>query len=184
MYIADPTALYQKLSWQLIIGRCQRLFHGLPCVVRVELGDGFGEIGGLGPKILFINSCVLVDHQCHHAGTTVLSGIGEDGEATRHIPVDNIVFRPTGCVAALFSNHPIEIAMKWLGCGLRTAAVAVGARVSGQRSEGTLLLVIRGLPIKTILLAIVADEFLRKLIHRTMVVCVAEIFDLSVGHSI
>jgi hypothetical protein len=66
-------------------------------------------------------------------------------------------------IVALFCKDPEKVAVEGLG-RLRFPDVAVGAGVRGKWSERALRLILTcGLPVQTVLFALVGDELLRAL---------------------
>ncbi len=81
-------------------------------------------------------------------------------------------------------SNPIKVAVERLG-RLWIARVALDACVSRKWSERALRLTfVSGLPVQTVMLAVVADELLGILPHMTVIVSLAEVFYLGIRHGV
>src|SRR5438876_71459 len=65
-------------------------------------------------KVLVVEDAVLVDDEGRDAGVAVLLGVSDEGEASGHLSVDDVIFRAAFGIGALFREHAIEVPVKWL----------------------------------------------------------------------
>ena len=71
-------------------------------------------LGCVLAEVFLVDDAVLVDDECRDAGVAVLLRIGDEGEASGHLPVDDVVFRASLGIGALFGEDAIEVTVKWL----------------------------------------------------------------------
>src|SRR5271157_5029617 len=153
---------------------------GLVGVVGLLL---FGQVGGLRPQVFLVYGTVLIDDEGHHSGVAVLRGIGHEGEAASHFPIHDVALGATFCVSALRGKYAVVVAVERLR-SIVLAAVTLSGGIGHQRADGALGLAFGNLPIESVLLAGVADEFLRVLFDRVAIVGLAEVLVLRVSQSI
>src|SRR5271157_1625807 len=153
---------------------------GLVGVVGLHL---FGQVGGLRSQVFLVHGPVRADDEGHHSGVAVLRGIGNEGEAASHLPIDDVALGATFCVSALRGKHTVVVAVERLR-SIVLAAVTLSRGIRHQRADGALGLTFSSLPIESVLLAWVTDNFLGVLLHRVAIVRLAEVLVLRVSQSI
>ena len=97
-----------KLSMSVQSGAAVQVLSGLNSVV------GFGVFGGVLAEVLLVDDAVLVDDEGRDAGVAVPLRIGDEGETSGHLPVDNVVFRSSLGIGALFGEDAIEVTVERL----------------------------------------------------------------------
>src|SRR5271157_3391693 len=153
---------------------------GLVGVVGLHL---FGQVGGLRPQVFLVYGTVLIDDEGHHSGVAVLRRIGNEGEAASHFPIHDVALGATFCVSALRGKYAVVVAVERLR-SIVLAAVTLSGGIGHQRADGALGLAFGNLPIESVLLAGVADEFLRVLFDRVAIVGLAEVIVLRISQSV
>src|SRR6267378_392873 len=134
----------------------------MPGRIRVIGGHCPGKLCCLATKVLLINCSGFVDDKSHHARGTVLNRVGNEGESCAHLAIDDVVPGPARRVLSLASEDPehIPIERNMLANLIRWKILA---RVSDEWVYRAIELIISTVPVETIMLAFVADQFLREL---------------------
>ena len=127
-----------------------------PGLVRVELGDGCCLFRGIRAEVLLVNDSIVINDEGHHAGTAVLRGIGEEGNAAGQLPVDGVIARAAFRRRALAGEETEDVAAKRIRLPL-LARIAFISRAGQQRPYGTGGLAAAGLPVEPILLSLIAE---------------------------
>src|SRR5271157_6314768 len=154
--------------------------HRTPAVVGIELCHRFRHLSGVLAEVFLVHNSVLVDDEGRDAGIAILLRIGDEGKASGHLSVDDVIFRAAFGIRTLLGEDAIEVAVKWLLlAGLRCESFGCGS-IRGQRPKRALRLSLWRLPIQSVLLAFVADELLRVLLYA--VVMLRKVFGLGAGH--
>src|ERR1700735_4488265 len=108
-------SLYRAVGWSLIGGRTFSLLYDTPARIGIKLAHcGCCFCSGLS-QILLKQHAILIDHETHYARVAVLGRIGDEGKATRHLPIDHVVLRPARRFIALALQHTKVIAVE---CGV------------------------------------------------------------------
>src|SRR5271156_2585402 len=161
----------------------RRLLLKLPRFIPAGIGvvgfHGFSGRVGFLAEVLLVHHSVFADHERHHAGIAVLSGIGHEREAAGHFSGNNVVGRATGSTLSLTSDDAEVIAVKWRRGSMQILWRAVrNAGVRDQLTDGALRLFIGAGPVQAVLLSRVTGKFLR-----VFVVLFREVFILR-GHEL
>ena len=94
------------------VGGNPLFLYPVPTGIGVELSHcGCCFRCGLA-QILLQQQAILVDKECHHPGIAVFSWIGDEGESTSHLPIDNVVLRAAWRVTTLPRQHVKVIAVE------------------------------------------------------------------------
>jgi hypothetical protein len=64
------------------------LVHFLPGLVGIVFDYFARPLGGVGSKVFLNDDAILVDHECHHPRSPILSGISQESEPIGHIAID------------------------------------------------------------------------------------------------
>src|SRR5271157_6372273 len=140
-------------------------WHRTPALVGIELRHRFRQLSGVLAEVLLVHNSVLVDDEGREAGIAILLRIGDEGEASGHLSVHDVIFRAAFGIRTLLAEDAIEVAVKWLLlAGLWGESFGGGSK-GCQRPKRALRLSLWRLPIQSVLLAFVADELLRVLLY-------------------
>src|SRR5271154_1962804 len=90
------------------------LWYHRPSFVGIEFCGGRCGFGRAVAEILVVEDAVLVEDECRDTRVAALLRICDKGEAPGHFSVDDVILRATFGVGALFREHAIEVAVKWL----------------------------------------------------------------------
>src|SRR6266705_5657587 len=134
----------------------------VPGGIRVIGGHRLCKVCCVGTKVLFVNGSGLVDNKSHHTRGAVLDRVGNEGESCAHLPIDDIVLGAARRMSSLASEDPehIPIERNMLANLVRWEILA---RVSDERVDRTVELIVSTVPVQTIVLAFFADQFLSEL---------------------
>src|SRR5712692_6597387 len=137
----------------------------VPGGIRVIGGHRLRKLCCVGTEILFVNGSGFVDNKSHHSRGAVLHRVSDEGESCAHLAIDNIVFGSARCMWSLASKDPehIPIERNMLANLVRWKILA---RVSDERVDRAIELIAGTVPIETIVLAFIADQFLGELIGK------------------
>src|SRR5712691_8080783 len=137
----------------------------VPGGIRVIGGHRLRKLCCVGTEILFVNGSGFVDNKSHHSRGAVLHRVSDEGESCAHLAIDNIVLGSAWCMWSLGSKDPehIPIERNMLANLLRWKILA---RVSDERVDRAIELIAGTVPIETIVLAVIADQFLGELIGK------------------
>ncbi len=148
-----------------------------PGVVWIEFGQRLCDIGSILAKILFVDHPILIDDERLDTRISVLRRVRNIGESTGHLSIDGIRLRTAFGCGTLHFQLPEVIAIE----GLRRVRLDSKSLFGGechQRSQRAGRRTLRRLPVQTVLLASIADEFLRVLLHAAMLL--SEVLGLGV----
>src|SRR5258708_1419 len=137
------------------------LFRLVPGGIGVISGHGLCKFGGVGAEVLFVNCSGFIDNESHHARGAVLRRIGHERESSRHLPVDDIVLRSARGMRSLASKDPEKIAME--RDRIETVDRGFCLRTGDEGIDRAIKLVVSAVPVQTVVPALIADQFLRKL---------------------
>src|SRR5712692_11231254 len=115
--------------------------------------------------MLFVVGPRSVDNEGHDTRSAVLRRISDERESCAHLAIDNIVLGSARCMWSLASKDPehIPIERNMLANLVRWKILA---RVSDERVDRAIELIAGTVPIETIVLAVIADQFLGELIGK------------------
>src|ERR1700745_1724642 len=137
------------MTAQGIIATCAFSFRLVPGGILVIHGHHFCKLCCVRTKVLFVNSSGLVDYECHHTGGAVLDRVSDEGESCGHLVIDDIVFGTARRMLSLAGEDPEHIPIE-----RNMLANLVGweilARVSDERVDRPIELIVRAEPIQTI----------------------------------
>src|SRR5215470_4466845 len=134
--------------------------YGSPRFIRVEAFHVPELVDGFGAKVFFVNHAILADDEGLDSGDGVLSRSGYQRKASDHYIFHHEVHFAERRVRTLAFKDLEEIAVIGLG-----DAVALLDRLGNFLADGTSPGAIGILPSQAVLLAGVADDALRKLVH-------------------
>src|SRR5271169_5559397 len=131
-----------------------------PGLVGIVFGYGATKLFRVLPKVFLVHHTVLVDDEGHDAGIAILGGIGHEGEAADQFTVHQVVARAAFGRGSLCGEHAVIVAVERRLLAL-LYVVALAGGVHEQRPDGARGFVISGLPVESVVLAVVADELER-----------------------
>src|SRR5258707_15441608 len=136
----------------------------VPGGIRVIGGHRLRKLCCVGTEILFVNGSGFVDNKSHHSRGAVLHRVSDEGESCAHLAIDNIVLGSAWCMWSLGSKDPehIPIERNMLANLVRWKILA---RVGDERVNRTIELIASTMPVKTIVPALIADQFLGELLR-------------------
>src|SRR5271165_572955 len=138
-----------------------------PSAVWVEFGHRFCEIGGIFAEVLSVDHPILIDDERLNAALVVFCRVGNVGESAGRFSVDDIRFRASFGSGALTIEVVEVVTVKRLG-GIGRESYSLFAGECDQRPNGATRRILRRLPVQTVLLAGIANEFLCVLFQAAM----------------
>src|SRR5271165_7567790 len=138
------------------------LFESSPGVVGIELGHSFRLVRSIFAEIFLEDHSVLIDDECLDTRFIVLCRIRNIAKSAGHLSIDNIRLRAALGIGTLTIQPPEVIAIEWLS-DARLEGDSLFCRECHQWSKRAARSTLRRLPVQAILLAGIADEFLRVL---------------------
>src|ERR1700737_1671799 len=132
----------------------------VPGGIRVIGSHRLCKFCGVWTEVLFINGPGLVDNKSHHTRGAVLDGIGDEGEACAHLPIDDIFPGSARCMSSLASEDAEHISVE-RNMLANLICWEILPRVSDERVDRAVKLVVGPLPVQTVVPAFVADQLLR-----------------------
>src|SRR6266481_423629 len=150
---------------QRIMGTSAISLGLVPGGIRVIGGHRLCKLCCIGTEVLLVNGSRCVDDESHHSRGAVLDRVGDEGESTAHLPINDIVLGATRCVSPLAGEDPehIPIERNMLANLVRWEILA---RVSDERVDRAIELIASTVPVQTIVSAFIADQFLGELLRQ------------------
>src|ERR1700722_13536437 len=151
-------------AWFRLYSR-KHLLSLVPSGIRVIDSHRSCKLCRVRAKVLFVNGSGFVDDKSHHSRGAILHRISDDGEACAHLSIDDIFFGPAGCMSSLASQDPEHIPIER---HMLTSLFCwkILARVRDPRIDRAISLIVGTLPVQTVMLAFIANQFLCELIRQ------------------
>src|SRR5664280_3869220 len=138
------------------------------------------NVGSLRSEVPFIDHSGRIHQEGHDSGVAVLGRIGDECEATRHLAIHDVAFGATLGLSALSRQDPVVVAVERLR-SIVFASIALAGGIGYQGANRALGLPLGNLPIKSVLLAFIANELLRVLVDGIAIMRLLKIIVLSIG---
>ena len=90
-WILSHSRWYKKRSYLI----CRSVGDLGPGAIGVVFGHGGGQVRGCVSQIFLVDDAVLIDEEGHDATDFVLSGIGDQSDASGEVSVCQVAFRST-----------------------------------------------------------------------------------------
>src|SRR5215469_2814025 len=154
-----------------------------PRFVRIEFVHTSRQLFGVLTQVFFVDNTVLIDNESHDARVAIFGRVRDEGEATRELAVDEIVFRTALGCWALLGQHAVVIAVERRRLALlQRIALASGAH--DKRTDRAGRFVVAGFPVESVLLALSAHELQRVVLTAAAVVRGGGVFALRADEGI
>src|ERR1700722_6013012 len=137
----------------------------VPSGIRVVDSHRLCKLCRVRAEVLFVNCSGFVDNKRHYTRGAVLHRISDDGKACAHLSVDDIFFGSATCMSSLACKDAehIPIERHMLTNLFRRKILA---RVRNERIDRAISLIVGTLPVQTVVLAFIANQFLCELIRQ------------------
>src|SRR6266849_4865508 len=156
------TLSIHETTAQRILATSAFSLHLVPGGIRVIGGHRLCKLCCVGTQVLLVNGARFVDNKSHHARGAVLDRVGDEGESCAHLPINDIVLGSARRVRSLAREDPEKIAIE-RNVLANLVLWKILARVSDERVYRAIELIVSTVPVQTIVLAFIADQFLGEL---------------------
>src|SRR5262249_32815049 len=138
-------------------------------LIRIEVLHVCRDSRGVRSQILLEDLTVFTHDERHHTGIPILGRISDERKSPSHFSGCHVAHRAAGGILSLARQPSIVVAVKWDGSSL--ALVTFSGRLCDKRSDRACRRAFSGLPIETVVLSFVAQDFLRILFFAVLIVC-------------